>query len=583
MDNQNNHPQPDEGRLPENVTEDLEFQLDEDFVAQLQSEEPLPDDELLLPAEETQLAPETEAEVLPYEALCGESEDTAAIPSGDNWLDEILGSQESSDELGLDEQAIADIDLVRPEEAELEQIVQQTLQEMEAEAQSESNQETDATQLFVPPETGAEPQVEEPQEETREKPQVEAPQEEAQQENPAPKRKRRPRMKQGYGLFGIPHILATGVWLAIILAIGIYLGRIVWLCAEDVLALGKEPQKVTVTIEQTDDLEAIAQKLKLAGMIRYPKLFQQFAELTDKAGDIMPGTYTFNERLGVDEKFEGWAYDYNALIRAMRDYGEVQDTVTILFPEGSNCAQIFAILEENGVCTVEELENYAAEGELDDYWFLEGIERGHKYCLEGYICTDTYDFYTNDEPKRVLEKFLDEFDDRFTDRLSQKYVELNQMLSQKMASHGYSSDYIAQHQMTLHDVVVLASIIEKETSSNLESFEIASVFYNRLAHLSEYPHLNVGSTMKYALEYYYKGELNTDEALENCEFNTDVVEGLVDKPICNPSLNSMAAALGPKDTDYYYFIYDDIEKCHRFTTTHSAYLEWREQLGYDDE
>ena len=222
-------------------------------------------------------------------------------------------------------------------------------------------------------------------------------------------------------------------------------------------------------------------------MIRYPKLFQKFAELTGKGEDIDPGNYTFNEKLGIDEKFKGIAYDYNALIMSMQDYGVEQDTVKVLFPEGYNCAQIFALLEEKGVCTVADLEEYAANGELDDYWFLEDVERGHRYCLEGYLSADTYEFYTNDEPKRVLEKFLDEFDDRFTERLQQKFEEVNQRLADKRAANGYSSDYIEANKMTLHDIVVLASIIEKETASNLESFDIALVYYNRLADPDDYP------------------------------------------------------------------------------------------------
>lgn len=390
-------------------------------------------------------------------------------------------------------------------------------------------------------------------------------------------------MKKGYGLLGIPHILATAVWLAIVLAIGLYLGRVIWLCAVDVLALNKTPEKVTVTVTEGDDVATIAEKLKEAGLIRYPKLFQKFAELTGKGEDIDVGTYTFNEKLGVDESYKPIAYDYNALILGMQDYGVSQNTVTILFPEGYNCAQIFALLEENGVCTVAELEEYAANGELDDYWFLEGIERGHKYSLEGYLCPDTYDFYTDDEPKRVLEKFLDEFDDRFTERLSQKFTELNVYLSDLMAQNGYSSDYIAEHQMTLHDVVVVASIIEKETASSLESFEIASVFYNRLTNQGKYPFLNSDATMIYAENYYYKGELNTNTAEEACEFNTYTQEGLISKPICNPSLNSMAAALGPKDTDYYYFVYDEDKGVHRFSETLSEHNAKLEELGLTDD
>ena len=328
-------------------------------------------------------------------------------------------------------------------------------------------------------------------------------------------------MKKGYGLLGIPHILATGVWLAIVLAIGVSLGRVLWVCAADVLAFGKTPQQVTITIDETDDLDAIAAKLQKADLVRYPGLFKLFAEFTGKGEKITPGTFIFNEEMKKEGESAGIAYDYNALINRLVDYGPSQSIVKVTFPEGANCAQIFAILEEKGVCSVEALEEYAANGELDDYWFLEGVERGHKYCLEGYLAPDTYHFYTNEEDIQVvLEKFLDEFDDRFTDRLKQKFIELNQTLSDKMAENGYGSDYIAQNQMTLHDVVVMASIIEKESANNAESYDIAAVFYNRLTNQREFPWLNSDATMIYAEKYYYKDELLTEEDRNNCEFNT---------------------------------------------------------------
>lgn len=491
---------------------------------------------------------------------------TEAVPENeDAWLDELLPEQELPQELEADELAVADAGLLHPEDVELENILREATEEA---------QENDATQMFIPVDPATLPEAEEEDEQ------------EENEEDDVPLRKRRPKWKKGYGLFGIPHILATGVWLAIILAIGLYLGRMIWLCAVDVLALGKEPKKVTVVITEEDTVETISVKLKNAGMVRYPKLFQTFAELTEKGEEIEPGTYTFNMKLGEDPKFQGIAYDYNALIMSMQHYGGAQDSVEVLFPEGYNCAQIFALLEEKGVCTVKELEEYAANGELDDYWFLENVERGHKYCLEGYLCADTYQFYIDDEPKRVLEKLLDEFDDRFTERLEQKFTEVNQMLANKMAANGYSQEVIDASQMTLHDVVVLASIIEKETASNVESFDFALVFYNRLADPDDYPYLNCNSTMKYAEDYYYKGQLHTTAAKEECEFNTFTQAGLPDKPICNPSLNSMAAALNPKDGsdgNYFYFVYDKDSGSHRFAETKSRYEAILKELGLNND
>jgi hypothetical protein len=197
----------------------------------------------------------------------------------------------------------------------------------------------------------------------------------------------------------------------------------------------------------------------------------------------------------------------------MVNYGPVMDEVDIMFPEGYNCAQIFALLEEKGVCTVADLEAYAAEGELSDYWFLEGVERGHKYCLEGYLAPDTYTFYTNDEPGRVLEKFLAEFDDRFTDKMKEDFATMQQRYNQALSDNGYGNEYIANNPLTLHKLVTLASIVQKETANDAESYNIASVFYNRLTDPASHPYLGSDATVYYAIGDYFgeKGELSQEE------------------------------------------------------------------------
>ena len=207
-------------------------------------------------------------------------------------------------------------------------------------------------------------------------------------EGPAPEkpgRKGRPARKKGYGLLGIPHILATAVWLAIILWVGVSLGRVLWVCATDVLAFGREEQIVSFTVEETDTLDDIAQNLKKAGLIRYPELFKAYGTLTDAREDISAGTFNLNT-----------IYDYMAMINHMSSHSSSREVVKVTIPEGYNCEQMFKLLEDKGVCKAEYLREYAAFGELDDYWFLEGVERGTPNCLEGFLFPDTYKFYLND-------------------------------------------------------------------------------------------------------------------------------------------------------------------------------------------
>lgn len=530
------------------------------------------------------------------------------IPQEEDWWGQLLDSGDEND-------------LTSPDEMELERIVQETLaenwtdtlEEIQPAAEPEletveeilaqADAEIDATQLFSKqemPVIQSEPKIAAPiddnideeiarfvqneveeeytdvlAEETpvQEAEEVESAQDETPVQEEKPVKKTRPKDKKGSDLLGIPHLLATVVWLAIILMIGVTLGRYAWMCAADLLAFGKEPHEASITITQDDDAASVAKKLKEAGMINNPWLFEQFADLTGKGEDISVGTFLFSDAV---------VYDYNALINSMIDHGPSAEVVEIMFPEGYNCAQIFQLLEDNGVCTVAELEEYAAKGELKDYWFLDGLRRGHKYCLEGYLAPDTYLFYVGDEPQKVLEKFLDEFDDRITDHLRQKYVELNQRLAKNMAEEGYGSSYISECQFSFHEVVILASIIEKETSDVRESYKIASVFFNRLSDPADHPYLGSDATILYATDYYNKGQLNTDAEINASPYNTYTFKGLPAGPIANPGLNSLGAALDPEDTDFYYFIYDEEAKEHRFSKTLAEHEEWNTKLNGDE-
>ena len=374
-------------------------------------------------------------------------------------------------------------------------------------------------------------------------------------------RKIRPKRKKGYGLFGIPHILATAMWLLLIVAIGVSLGRVLWVCCADVMAFGKEPNQVTITITKEDTIDTISEKLAQADLVRYPGLFKLFATITDKDEDISTGTFTLNSQL-----------DYNAMINAMAYHGATREVVDIMFPDGATCAQIFKLLEEKNVCTVAELEEYAANGELKDYWFLEGVPRGDKYCLEGYMSPDTYKFYTNDEPRRVIEKFLNEFNSRFTDIMKENFVTMQKLWADNLKANGFSTKYIQANPLTLHQVITLASVIQKETSSDNECYTIASVFYNRLTHPD---HLLMGSdaTVRYAIGDYF-GEVKelTQEHLNfDSPYNTRKNKGFPPGPICNFGVHSLYAALEPDETNYYYFVYDKKIYAHRFAETYKQH------------
>jgi len=364
-----------------------------------------------------------------------------------------------------------------------------------------------------------------------------------------PVRKGRPKRRKGEFLFGIPQIAVTCVWLAIILITGLTLGRMLWVCAADVLAFGREDKMVTVTVYESDTMEDIIEKLHNAELIRYPGLFKLYADLAVDEGEIQPGIWDLNT-----------LYDYHALVNMMSPSSSRTVVEDVLIPEGFTCRQIFALLEENRICTAKDLAEYAANGELKEYWFLENVERGFEYCLEGFLFPDTYDFYKNSSPRDVLEKLLDNFEFRFNEEMRAQIDTLNANVT------GGTFD--------IHKVVIVASMIEKETAKNEESPRIASVIYNRLFNWGNTPpYLNIDASIVYALDG--KTDLTAEDLRVESPYNTYTNTGLTPGAISNPGLASLKAALNPETTNYYYYVLNPAEGVHKFSTTldeHNAFI-----------
>ncbi len=380
-----------------------------------------------------------------------------------------------------------------------------------------------------------------------------------------PTRKGRPKRRGGDGLLGIPHILVTFVWIGLILAIGVTAGRMLWVCAADVLAFGREDRPVTITIYEADTMDQITDKLYNAGLIKYKSLFSLYADISDAEEDIRPGIYDLNTR-----------YDYHALVNFMTPKSS-REVVTLTIPEGYTCAQIFDLLEENRICTAIDAAAYAANGELNDYWFLEGVERGTENCLEGYLFPDTYEFYKNSTPREALQRMLNNFDNRFDEEMRLQIDTLNQHISEMMRKDGRGEDYIASHQFTLADVVIVASLIEKETAGDSESPTIASVIYNRLFNWGSTPaFLNIDASIIYALGG--KTDLTSEDMRVDSPYNTYLYTGLTPTAISNPGLASLKAALNPAESPYYYYVLNPATGKHQFSKTQEEHNDWVNQF-----
>lgn len=510
------------------------------------------------------------------------------------WEDQPVDIPVITEEIGPDEIIVAAAGLTHPGDVEFEKIMEEALlevaaEEAEAEAEVEEDDFSVPDEFFLPVEKN---QTEEdiPEKEPyytevdltgvilqqqQELAQMQQEQtdsdtmaeEEEEMEEQEPVRKRRPKNTGTYGFFGVPHMITTVIWLALILFIGAGLGRMIWEVAADMLAFGRPNQVVTITITSNDDLDSIAQKLHDTGLIKYPGIFKFYGDLRNAEKKIKPGTYELNT-----------IYDYMALVKNMAGTADRVSTKVVI-PEGYTCAQIFRLLEKSGVCTVEAMEEAVTSADLSKYWFLEGIDQSNPNCLEGYLFPDTYEFYLDHDPSGVLKKLLDTFNKRLSESMVEKLDVLNENLADMMRRHGLSESYIQEHLFTMHDVVIVASMIEKETSGDEESYYIASVIYNRLTNPGEYPYLNIDASLVYITG---RSPITQEDLKLDTPYNTYLYKGMIPGPISNPGLSSLNAALSPENTEYYYYALDPSTGSHKFFKTYKAHQNFLESLKKGD-
>ena len=347
---------------------------------------------------------------------------------------------------------------------------------------------------------------------------------------PAP---RRPRRRSA----GVAISLAV-LYVVAVIGVSILLACMGWIAANDVLALNKEEKEITITIAKDDSFGEVASRLKKEGLIEYRLLFELFASVTGGKDKVFPGTYTLNTDM-----------DYRALLSGMSLNSATKAEVSVTIPEGYSVAQIFKLLEERGVSTIEDLSEIAA-GHGYAFSFLTDIPLGDPSRLEGFLYPDTYTFNTPHSALWALNKMLTNFDSRFT-------PEMRAQVEQS----GYS----------MQEILTIASMIERETDGT-DREKIASVIYNRLENpgASTVGFLQIDAT----LAYINGGKVPTEaDKSINSPYNTYMYKGLPPGPIANPGLESIQAAISPEKTSYYYYALGD-DNVHHFSKTYEEHQKF---------
>ncbi|HET6498722.1 MAG TPA: endolytic transglycosylase MltG [Coriobacteriia bacterium] len=296
-------------------------------------------------------------------------------------------------------------------------------------------------------------------------------------------------------------------------------------------------QPVSVEIEQGASTAAIAAQLSGAGVVPNANRFRLEAR-----------------RLGADNQLRAGVYDletgmtYEEVISLLAN-GPLITYVTVTIPEGWTIPEVAERVERDTGIAAEEFEALAESGFAE---FPRAYLRDVEGSLQGYLFPKTYRVEEGMTAREVINMMLDQFE-----------TELAEVDVAAAEARGLS----------LHELVTLASLIERETRVAQERPLVSSVIHNRL---EKGMRLQIDATIEYVLPGT-RVRLSYEDLQIDSPYNTYRYAGLPPGPIANPGLASLKAAAAPADTDYIYYVLTGLDGSHTFTVTYEEFLRAKER------
>jgi UPF0755 protein len=281
---------------------------------------------------------------------------------------------------------------------------------------------------------------------------------------------------------------------------------------------GTEP--VAFDVEQGSSVGAIAQALSDAEMITSPFFFKVYVRLNDVV--IQAGSFEITPGSSI-----------RAIVSELA-FAEASE-VEVTFPEGYTSSQIGAVVVD-AFETVSEDDWNEVSGEAGKWMvtasnILAGIPQGQG--LEGYLFPDTYRFREDVNAQTIV--------DTMVLTLKRRLAESEIVVPDTL---------VFDNGLTVHEVMTLASIVEREVRSPEEMKIVAGIFFTRLQIGMA---LQADSTVNYITGKSDPG-VSLEDSRINSPYNTYKNLGLPPGPISNPGMNSIAAVLDPEDSEYLYFL-----------------------------
>lgn len=296
------------------------------------------------------------------------------------------------------------------------------------------------------------------------------------------------------------------------------------------------PITLDIQVPSASTTTKIADILHENGLIKHPLVFKYQVKNRGLDGKLKAGDYELST-----------AMDLDTIIDEITKGSKNKNIARFTIPEGYEIRQMAERLSSEGIVDKERFIQLASDKANfeDKFTFLK--ELGDGQSLEGFLFPSTYEVFQGDKEEEIIGKMLKEFEKIYDRDISSIYEELN---------------------LTLNDVVTLASIIEREGKLDEERPLMSAVFHNRI---EQNMMLQSCATVQFILGERKEVLTNEDTRIES-PYNTYINEGLPPGPIASPGETSLIAAVNPADVDYLFFVLTGEDGSHTFTKTYSEHL-----------
>lgn len=294
-------------------------------------------------------------------------------------------------------------------------------------------------------------------------------------------------------------------------------------------------ETVKLVIDSGMSTAEIARLLEEEGVIESSSGFVDLVKARGSENALRPGNYEFEEGLQLLDVVD------------MLEKGKASPTLKLTIPEGRAIDQVADLLEDEGSI---DGDAYAALAEKPSKFEVPevGGTKPEITTLEGLLFPSTYYLYEGDGASELITAQLTAFDSK----------------TKSLAWH--KAEALG---LTPYEIVIVASLIEKECNIAEERAQVAAVIYNRLETDMT---LGIDATVRYAVGKWTE-EITTSDLETESPYNTRVVRGLPPTPIANPGVAALKAALEPADVDYLYYVLRDTDGHHFFTASYEEFLE----------